>query len=120
MRPWIRALLMSLIVTAVPLVVYFGQFGRMPPTRLNALFWVPPTGSSCPDRSVNLEDIPLLGEGVGLGEMCPESQYATGADLGALDGVLPWAILLVLSLSIPIGIADREVRSRAGARDDQM
>lgn len=120
MSSWIRALSISLVVVAVPLVVYLGQFGRMPPTRLNALFWVPPTGDSCLDRAVNLEDVPLLGEGVGLGEMCPESQYASGTGPGVLDGALPWALLLALPLSLPIGVAFREIRSRASARDDQM
>ena len=51
-------------------------FDEFPPSHLNLLFWVSPHGAECVDRAVNLEDIPLLGTGVTLGDMCPDSPSA--------------------------------------------
>ncbi len=46
-------------------------FGRIPPTYLNLVFWVPPSGQGCVEQAVSVERIPGLGTGIGLNDMCP-------------------------------------------------
>lgn len=67
------------------------------------MYWVPAHSRDCLDQAVHVEDIPVLGEGVNLGEMCPASQYASEATrLSVLDGFMPW--LGGLAVVVGVGV----------------
>lgn len=83
----------SLAVAASPFL-YHLQFGSFPPTRLNLLAWVAPVGDDCVSRAVNTEDIPWVGTGVGLGDMCPFSKFGPGTYESVLVGPGVWVVLL--------------------------
>lgn len=55
---------------------YVLRFDRTPPTYLNLVLWVPPSGHACIEQAVKVEDIPAFGTGISVDDMCPDSQHA--------------------------------------------
>lgn len=113
----------ALVVLAAGLatspLLYWLQFARLPPTRLNLLFWISPSGAECVRRAMYAERAGILGTDVTLGDMCPNSKYGPGTYSSVLVGPYIWLAILVGIVSFLAWTLLEESRStprRSGPR----
>lgn len=62
----------GVLLVTVAVVVFVIQFGVLPPTRVNLIWWIDPRDPECGETSEHnaAERVPLIGTGVSLDEMC--------------------------------------------------
>jgi hypothetical protein len=60
----------AIAVVVGPVAVYWMVFGTVPPTPLNVLGWVAPSGEMCETHGRDAERVPLLGTDITLNDMC--------------------------------------------------
>lgn len=71
-RAVVAALAAGVLLVAVAVLVFVIQFGVLPPTRVNLLWWIDPRDPECGETSEHnaAERMPLIGTDVSLDEMC--------------------------------------------------
>jgi hypothetical protein len=96
----VGVLLFGLMVLLLP-VAFLVDHGQWPPTRVNVVLWLDPDHEECDSEAIQAERAPMLGTGVSMADICPNSKYSPSRQYSRSWDVVWW----VVGTGVPLLVA---------------